>query len=63
MSLFLLFLLALPFFLTGDDMAKGCAIVVVLFALLILAIAGIWIVAGALELLIIVYEWFTSLFN
>ena len=45
MSLFLLFLIALPFVLSGDDWAKGCSWVLIGLGIFLIAIVGLIILS------------------
>ena len=63
MSLFLLFLLALPFVLSGDDWAKGCSWVLIGIGIILIAIVALIILSALLLVGASLYESVLSLFE
>ena len=63
MSLFLLFLLALPFVLSGDDWAKGCSWVLIGIGIILIAIVALTILSVLLLVGASIYESVLSLFE
>ena len=63
MSLFLLFLLALPFVLSGDDWAKGCSWVLIGIGIILIAIVALIILSVLLLVGASIYESVLSLFE
>ncbi len=63
MSLFLLFLLALPFVLSGDDWAKGCSWVLIGIGIILIAIVALIILSALLLVGASIYESVLSLFE
>lgn len=63
MSLFLLFLLALPFVLSGDDWAKGCSWLIIGAGIVFIAFVGLIILSLLLLVGGSIYEGISSAFN